>query len=53
MGQFDVNGFYNENESQHPSKVDKYVGLGCMGLAIVLMLLCMVVMVALSWSVAP
>lgn len=32
---------------------DKYVSLGCMGLIIIFVLLCMAAMVAISWSVAP
>lgn len=53
MGQFDVNGFYSESESQRPDRDEKYASLGCMGLTIAFVLICMAVMVAFSWTAAP
>ena len=59
MGQFDVNGFYNESSAHqergyyHQDERDRAAALGCMGLLVSLVLLCIALGIAVCWSVAP
>ena len=56
---FDVSGFYNESSAHqergyyHQNERDRAATLGCMGLLVAFVLLCIALGIAVCWSVAP